>query len=112
MPIDPKVMKLVADRNVFHEGTKAYYDTFSGMIPCKILAIEKDCYGFHCGPYDVVKFQLTEDRGAYKKGEILTASASCVPPRKMVHTVSYHRRITTTYKYESNVPCCEPIQSI
>ena len=40
----------------------AYYDTFSGLIPCKVLQITGD----------TCTIKLTAARGAYKRGEILT----------------------------------------
>lgn len=98
-PVCPVAMKVGADRNVFHEGTAAYYDTFSGLIPCKVLEIQEVGYGFRCGPYNIIKFKLTADRGAYKKGEILTSDASHVPPQKMIRRRKYSSTIMTTYKY-------------
>jgi hypothetical protein len=43
-------------------GTLAYYDSFAGLIPCKVQSTN--------GDDTVVK--LTATRGAYKRGEILT----------------------------------------
>jgi len=96
---DPKIMEIAANQNVFHEGTLAFYDTFAGLIPCKVLEVKESGFGFRCGPYDVIKFKLTADCGAYKKGEILTADAMRVPPRKMVRRHKYSNSIKTLYKY-------------
>jgi len=103
-PPNIEAMTVAADRNVFHEGTAAYYDTFAGLIPCKVLAIEQAGYGFRCGPYNVIRFKLTADRGAYKKGEILTADAMRVPPQKMIRRRKYSSTIITGYKYEPKTP--------
>ena len=103
-PPNPVAMAAVADQNVFHEGTSAYYDTFAGLIPCKVLSVKRAGYGFRCGPYDVIEFKLTADRGAYRKGEILTADAMRVPPQKMVRRRRYSSTIVTGYKYEPKTP--------
>jgi len=99
MPINLDACKATADQNVFHEGTSAYYDTFSGLVPCKVIEIKEQCYGYRCGPYDAVKFKVTADHGPYRKGEILTADASHVPPKSMIRKLQYSNRIRTSYSY-------------
>lgn len=101
---NPECLQTLADQNTFHEGTPAYYDTFSGLIPCKVLEITQPAEGFRCGPYDAIRFKLTADRGAYKKGEILVADAAHVPPQKMIRKLRYSNRIITTYKYVPRTP--------
>lgn len=64
-PPNPAVQTAVADRNVFHEGTAAYYDTFAGLVPCKVLSVKQAGYGFRSGPYNVIEFKVTADRGPY-----------------------------------------------
>jgi len=104
---DPKIMEIAANQNVFHKGTLAFYDTFAGLIPCKVLEVKESGFGFRCGPYDVIKFKLTADRGAYKKGEILTSDAMRVPPRTMIRKSKYSNRIITSYKYVPETPACK-----
>lgn len=105
MSISPEALKLTSDNNVFFEGTLALYDTlFNGMIPCKVMSIKEQCYGYKCGPYDTVEIKLTADRGAYKKGEILTVAASACPPKTMIRKRKYGSRIITTYSYKSKTP--------
>lgn len=103
-PADPKCLQIMADQNVFHEGTAAYYDTLQGLIPCKVLEITETGVGFRVGPRNIIKFKLTADRGAYKKGEILTADARLVPPQKMIRKRQYSSTIITTYKYAPKTP--------
>ncbi|OYW73577.1 MAG: hypothetical protein B7Z37_20925 [Verrucomicrobia bacterium 12-59-8] len=103
-PPNPAAMTAVADQNVFHAGTAAYYDTFAGLVPCKVLRVKQAGYGFRCGPYDVIEFKLTADRGAYKRGEVLTADAMRVPPQKMVRRRRFSHTIATGYKYEPKTP--------
>lgn len=64
-------------------GQLAYYDTFNGAIPCKVLHIT----GQSNQPISSVdvKFKLTAARGAWKKGEIITCSSLWVFPRKARH---------------------------
>jgi hypothetical protein len=65
-------------------GTLAYFDGFSGMIPCKVIAI-RDTHannawrGTSSACYIDVK--LTAKRGAYKRGEIITSTALHIVPR-------------------------------
>ena len=103
-PANVDCMTTVADSNVFRVGTSAFYDTFAGLIPCTVTGIKQAGYGFRCGPYDVIEFKLTADRGAYRKGEILTSNAMHVPPKKMIRRLEYSSRIITTYKYEPPTP--------
>jgi len=105
IPPNPEAMKVLADRNEFHVGTPAYYDTFAGLVPCKVLEITGErLYGFRCGPYNVIRFRVTADHGPYHKGEILTADAAHVPPRSMIKRRQYSSRIITTYCYAGKTP--------
>lgn len=94
-----EVQTELADKNVFKAGTLAFYDTFAGMIPCKVKCVREQCYGFRCGPYDAVQFEITESRGGYTKGEVISADARHVPPRKMIKKREYSNTILTGYSY-------------
>lgn len=63
-------------------GDLAYFDSFSGMIPCKVLGITGRS-GI-ASTAQVVAFKLTACRGAYKAGEQLECSGLHVVPRKAV----------------------------
>lgn len=57
-------------------GKLAYYDTFAGPVPCKVLSIttEPNAPEEHLstpGSWHRVDIQLTADRGAYRKGEVV-----------------------------------------
>ncbi|MGI0133672.1 MAG: hypothetical protein ACREBW_01780 [Candidatus Micrarchaeaceae archaeon] len=57
-------------------GTKAYLDSFVGLVPCKVLAISEE---------HRVTVKLTAQRGAYKRGEVLPdQSARHIVPRSAV----------------------------
>jgi hypothetical protein len=60
-------------------GNLAYYDSFSGLIPCKVTGYD----GF-----STVYFTVTADRKTYKRGEKLTGIPSHVVPRKMIRVRS------------------------
>ena len=87
-----------ADRT-FTVGAKCYLDTFSGMVPCIVNGVSLESYGFIIGDRDAVSVRLTADRGAYKRGELIHASASNVIPRKMRFVRSGQYRIDTVYRF-------------
>lgn len=98
MSINREAMKATADKNVFHVGTTAYYDTFSGMIPCIVTAISPGrWYGFAVGGETSITIRLTKTVGAYKKGEIIQAKSGCVVPRKFRVLRGHQYRINTSY---------------
>ena len=65
------------------KGSLAYYDTFSGLIPCKVLSIKGGENGLASSEHRVT-FKLTANRRAYKRGEVLEAWALDVPPRSAI----------------------------
>lgn len=75
-------------------GCKAYFDTFAGLIPCKVTAIKRDVLELSCATIDgiAVTARLTANRGAYKRGELVTASNRYIVPRTAVYVRSgqYH----------------------
>lgn len=89
---------------VFKAGALAFYDTFAGMVPVKVLKVHKPgsgrmATGPGAGSLDV---QITATRGAYKKGEILRdLKASSVVPRKMAKSSGFSQKILTAYRWEN-----------
>lgn len=61
-------------------GELAYLDTFSGLVPCKVLAVLESGDGHHCSGGRLM-IRLTAGRGAYRKGEVLDERAFSVIPR-------------------------------
>jgi hypothetical protein len=61
----------------------AYLDSFSGMVPVKVLCITRDD----------VRIRVTARRGAYIKGELLTCRHSTIVPRRAVRFRKYGTRI-------------------
>lgn len=69
--------------NVLRTGDLAYFDTFSGLIPCKVLGITGA--SGRASSSQTVRFKLTASRGAYRRGEYLESDGLHVIPRKSVH---------------------------
>src|SRR5215472_14137883 len=52
-------------------GSKAFFDSYSGLIPCVVLAVKSNPRDY--GVMDsMVTFKLTAERHGYKKSETLT----------------------------------------
>ena len=60
-------------------GMLAYVDSYSGLVPCKVLAIEAAQYGGH-----IAYVRYTAQRGLYKRGETGKHNACHVVPRDAV----------------------------
>lgn len=79
-------------------GTLAYFDSFSGMVPVKIVSIWRG--DAHCWPFDdrlQATFVVMATRGAYRRGAIVHFPVTRdVLPRAAVHTVggTYGQRIS------------------
>lgn len=69
--------------------TLAYWDTFQGLIPCRIICA-KENNGL--GGYSF-KIKLTAGRGPYKSGEELNTNALHVVPRERVRRRKYSTSI-------------------
>lgn len=59
-------------------GCLAYYDSFNGLIPCKVTAINIDTVPA------MVKFRVSAQRRSFRKGEKLIAPINHVVPRDAV----------------------------
>lgn len=68
---------------------KAYWDSASGLIPCKIVAA---WYGEGAGGWRFL-VELTANRGVYSRGEVQESSALSVVPRSAVYRRSHQFRI-------------------
>lgn len=64
-------------------GDLVYFDSFVGMLPCKVLAIDR-VGSWVTSSRQNVTVRLTAKRGAYKIGETLTVSSLHVCPRKSI----------------------------
>lgn len=75
-------------------GSLAYFDTFAGLIPCRVDRIEgtQRPDGIPSSE-QTAHFTLTANRGAYKRGEKLSAWVLHVVPRKAIKVRSGQFRI-------------------
>lgn len=60
-----------------HLGDLAYYDSFTGLIPCKVLDVENGW---------ATEIKITATRGGYKKGERLYGFS----PRHVIRRAQIH----------------------
>lgn len=80
-------------------GTKAFMDTFAGLIPCTVVEIHvPKARGWVCGRQEELTVQVDEDGHGYAKGELLKRSAFFTPPRVHRRTGILYR-INTGYVY-------------
>lgn len=77
---------------ILRKGDLALFDTFSGMIPCRVLDI-KGTPGL-ASTAQVVTIALTATRGAYKRGERVESTGLHVCPRRSVTVNQYIRQYT------------------
>lgn len=73
-------------------GELAYFDSSSGLVPCKVLSIKGK--SAKCARSDqMVTLKLTAARGPYKRGEILQTPAFWAVPRDAIRRTKYSTRI-------------------
>lgn len=84
---------------VLRSGDLAYWDTFSGMVPVRIVEYVKSQPFFHT---PVVRVQILGTRGPYKKFAIEDADPHQVIPRKIRHIRGTYgqRYIVPPYTFE------------
>lgn len=76
----------------------AYYDCFSGLLPCTALSINPD---------NMITLRVNATRGAYHKGEIIVGSRLHTFPRAHFHKSRrgpFHF-YTTSYRWEDLLQC-------
>jgi len=83
----------------------AFLDSFSGLIPCKVIKID-DFFANNpalAGRSSscLITVQLTEKRGAYKKGEVHTGNALNIVPRNHIRYSNGIPRIVGGYVWEN-----------
>jgi hypothetical protein len=67
---------------------KAYFDSFAGLVPCRIVAV-----GDWNDPSSLARVQYSATRGAYKRGQFETWPLRRLVPRKAVFIRSGQYRI-------------------
>jgi hypothetical protein len=86
-------------------GSLAYFDSFSGLIPCKVLEISdklKSDSKFAGKTSDcIISVKLTANRRAYKRGEIIKSDALKIIPRQHISRRKYGARIIGGYSWKN-----------
>lgn len=72
----------MAQARTLAAGSLAYWDTFAGLVPCKVQSIKGPSGPASSDQY--VKARLTANRGPYKRGEWCAGSALWFVPRDAV----------------------------
>lgn len=82
--------------NGHYVGELAYYDTFSGLVPCKVTNVRRREDG-----RTRVSVKLTATRGTYRRGEeIPDLRPDYVVPRSSVRVRSGMYRIRNNYTWQ------------
>lgn len=76
--------------------TLAYFDSFAGLVPCRIVAV-----GDWDNKFSDARVQFTATRGPWKKGEFYTALLCRIVPRKAVSVRNGQYRIRA-YKWSDH----------
>ena len=80
--------------NTLKAGCEAYLDTFSGLVPVKVLrVISTSRMPLHPIPATEAEVKVTRTVKGYKKDEILTFSTRYTVPKGAIVTRGYHQRI-------------------
>jgi len=73
----------MAETTIMRRGDLAYVETvFNGLIPVKIL--DQAAHRTATRTVDGVKVKVTAERGAYRRGEVMTVEEQAVIPRSHV----------------------------
>jgi len=86
-----------------YAGELAYYDTFSGLVPCKVNKVMEGGTGQQTTS-GLIAVTLTADRGAYRRGEEIHAHARDIIPREHVRTRSGKYTVHTGYYWSTQFP--------
>ncbi len=79
---------------ILKAGCAAYYDSFQGLIPCRIVSIAGPCDGPKpaSSAYSVVA-EVSKDFRSYKKKEIIKSSSLWFPPKESIIRGKYNTKI-------------------
>ena len=77
-----------------YAGELAYWDTFAGLVPCKVLEIRSNELDRLS-----LRVKLTATRGAYKRGEVAWVRSRAIVPRGSVRTRNHKHLIVADYEW-------------
>jgi hypothetical protein len=88
---------------VLAQGALAYYDSFNGLIPCRVLSVRRTAKAKHGNIGETtVLFRITAQRPGYQIGEVLESIGTHVVPRGVIRSHNHQIRIQS-YTYEETV---------
>ena len=86
---------------ILKTGSLAYWDTFSGLVPCKVMHIAHpptpplfDLLQGGISTSIKVTILITQDHGPYRKGELFEEPAPSVVPREAIRRHQYSQTIS------------------
>jgi hypothetical protein len=80
---------------VHRAGELAYLDTFSGLVPCRVLAVHG------AAPRAMLTVTVTATRGAYGRGEVLEDRLDVmVVPRRHIVTRNGRLKIVGSWQWQ------------
>jgi hypothetical protein len=78
----------------YHAPALAYYDTFSGLVPCRVISVDEA---------GALTIRLTANRGAYQRGETIQALPQrSVAPRDRIRRRRFSTSIIGGYVWATN----------
>ena len=83
---------------VYGAGTRAFYDAYSGLVPCTVLRVLEEGNGVLVGT-GKLKIRCDANVGPYRKGETLIVSAHYTYPRTHRILRDGQYRINTLYRW-------------
>ena len=103
---DPKTQtktKMNTQNNTI--GTLAFFDSFGGLIPCKVQSIKDSIPVDHAlrgrSSFCTIRAKVTATRGAYLKGDEIESTALHIVPRSHASRRKYGARIIGGYTWEA-----------
>jgi hypothetical protein len=87
----------------FHPGATAVWDTFTGLVPVKVL----DVFRKIDQHWLTLKIEITRDHGPYRKGEVLESSPLWVVPPAFIRKGTYCQYIMPGYRWAPKEEECQ-----
>lgn len=95
---------------IYTSGTLAYFDSFSGMLPCKVVKVIQGGFGNSVSEGQV-EIVMTSTTKSYSRGERLVLAAHLVVPRPHRIQRAHKYRINSNYYWSvgENKPIAEVV---
>ena len=80
-------------------GTKAYWDTLRGLVPCKVTEVFDEYLCSTSPAVKALRIEITKDTGPWKKGEIQQVSPIHVYPTTQVRKTKYGHLLVNGFEW-------------